>query len=42
MEAHYDPAYDRSARRDQRTILGTVAAPSLDPRRRRRRPTRSP
>ncbi len=31
METHYDPAYDRSSRKDGRTPLGTVELPGLDP-----------
>jgi tRNA 2-selenouridine synthase len=30
VEAHYDPAYARSSRKDTRTMLGTVEVPSLD------------
>lgn len=30
MEAHYDPSYDRSARKDQRPLLGVVRLESLD------------
>lgn len=31
MERHYDPAYDRSSRKDVRPRLGTVEVQSLDP-----------
>jgi tRNA 2-selenouridine synthase len=31
MEVHYDPAYDRSARRDERPVLGKIRIGSLDP-----------
>ena len=31
MEAHYDPAYRRSSRQHERTMLGTVALERLDP-----------
>ncbi len=30
MEHHYDPAYDRSARKDERPRLGVIELPSLD------------
>jgi tRNA 2-selenouridine synthase len=30
MEAHYDPAYDRSARKDERPTLASVRLASLD------------
>jgi tRNA 2-selenouridine synthase len=30
METHYDPAYDRSARRDERPVLGTIPIAALD------------
>jgi len=31
IETHYDPAYDRSSRKDARAPLGTVELPGLDP-----------
>ena len=31
IEHHYDPAYERSRRRDARPLLGVVTAPTLDP-----------
>jgi hypothetical protein len=30
IEQHYDPAYERSSRKDERVLLGAVDVPRLD------------